>query len=263
MCSSGVFRLNYACAEVFSPSCLQGLLAEQQLHRQQDHGVNCVEQAVFLMHAAPSYTQPLFGGNARKNKLWPQFNLPRPHSLQVGFYLDSISEIKELPCQASVQREILPCNVPKWDRKNICKKYILVSALPTAKAKSQIFHDVISQRSWFSGQNLTSSVLKKLQWSCTGESGLLCVTCYNIFVYFVLYFSIVLLNNLQDNFLQRKLLLGFISMTLGYLSQFNLHKLRNQVLPVVASPSIHSIVQYNFQFSQAIWQLWSISHCML
>lgn len=102
------------------------------------------------------------------------------HNHTVGFYLDSVSGIKEPPCRASVQSEILPCDVPKWDRKNICKKYILVSTLPTAKAKSQIFHDVISQRSWFSGQNLTSSVLKKLQWSCTGESGLLCVTCYNL-----------------------------------------------------------------------------------
>lgn len=70
---------------------------------------------------------------------------------------------------------------------------------------------------------------------------------------FVLYFSIILLNNLQDNFLQRKLVLGFISMTLGYLLSFNPHKLRNQVLPVVASPSILLIV--HFQFSQAIWQL--------
>lgn len=69
--------------------------------------------------------------------------------------------------------------------------------------------------------------------------------------------------NLQDNFLPRKLLFDFISLTLGYLLQFNLHELRNQLLPVVASSSIHLIVQNNLQFSQAIWQLQSISHCVL
>jgi len=90
----------------------------------------------------------------------------------VVFHLHSRSEVEDPSCQVSVQREILPCDVPKWDRKNICKKYILVSTLPTAKAKSQIFHDVISQRSWFSGQNLTSSVLKKLQSRCLGDPGI-------------------------------------------------------------------------------------------
>lgn len=136
--------------------------------------------------------------------------------------------------------------------RNICKEKNLVSTLLTAVAMGQVFHDAISQRSWFSPhlfwRNSTGAAWAKLVFMCN----LLSHFCPENFV---LYFSVILCNQLQDNFLQRKHLLGFISMTLGYLLQFKLHKLGNQVLPVVASPSIHSIVQYNLQFSQAIWQL--------
>lgn len=67
-------------AWVSSPCHLKGPLAEQQLPRQQYHWANCAEWAPFLMHTALSHSHPWFGGNAIKNNLWPQFNLPWPHS---------------------------------------------------------------------------------------------------------------------------------------------------------------------------------------
>lgn len=49
---------------------------------------------------------------------------------------------------------------------------ILVSTLRAAEAVVQNLHDAISQSSWLSGQNLTSSVLKKLQSRCLGDPGI-------------------------------------------------------------------------------------------
>lgn len=99
------------------------------------------------------------------------------------------------------------------------KLKIPVSTLLTAVATGQIFHDAVPQRSCFSGQSLTSSVLKKLQGAAQVNLPFHVQPAVTFlsreFCSVFQYHSSLAAR--EDNFLQGKLLLGFISMTLGYL----------------------------------------------